>query len=105
MKKYGDYVYRDRVIAHILNMYDATDTKEEYCDRLLKEVDREKGIREDIAHKLTHWCDYCHKDAISRYHCSGADAEKCEEEKKRLTQEEIRNERMDFCKGQAAGVI
>ena len=33
---------------------------------------------------LTHFCDYCHKDSVGRYHCSWASAKLCEETKDQI---------------------
>lgn len=33
---------------------------------------------------LTHFCDYCKKDAVDRYHCSGYHASMCEKIKNEI---------------------
>jgi hypothetical protein len=40
--------------------------------------------KEDAIYSVLHFCDYCKKDAIGRLHCSGRDAQICEEIKAKI---------------------
>ena len=42
--------------------------------------DLENGVHSLVGHL----CDFCKKDAIERYHCSGTDSHKCSEQFKKV---------------------
>ena len=53
-----------------------------YKTKFTKEIKIETP--KEAAYVLTHFCDYCTKDSISKFHCSGHDASICEQEKNKI---------------------
>ena len=47
-------------------------------------VEIEVNSHKEAFEVLTHFCDYCIKGSIERFHCSGYHASICEETKKKI---------------------
>ena len=52
-----------------------------YCDT----DELENGVYSLVGHL----CDFCRKDAIGRYHCSGADSCKCSDQFENILKNEV----------------
>lgn len=47
------------------------------------------GIHDKIEaiYVIDHFCDYCNKDSIAKFHCSYTDSKECEEIKQKIVKE------------------